>query len=306
MQEINFNQLKRLWNLKLVVDAGSIKRAAVRANVTSSALSQSISGLEEKLGRKLLLRNKEQVLPTEFGLKLLRSADSTFKTCHDFQKSLAGVPQVCPAIDWLDFAASDSLAVDVLPTIMQRLRLQLPHIRLKVKSGRSAMLTKLVKKAELCMALVEENEFIDGVTAIPLTEERLGFYASTKDSVQKLRGRAIETLGIGITAPGLEGHPRYFTKFVNAYAKGLKPTLTSESFEILRAAAVEGSVVAILPSRVANRRKGELMEIFPEGISEKKQTLGRYKIYLVSEPGCTTEENEFLAQELSSLLSGTI
>ena len=102
---------------------------------------------------------------------------------------------------------------------------------------------------------------------------------------------------------GIEGHPRYFTKFINAYAKGLKPTLISDSYELLRGAAVEGSVVAILPTRVAQRRPGELIELFPDGKSSEKSEIGRYKIYLVSEPACTTEENNFLSQEIVSLLS---
>lgn len=302
MKEINFNQLKRLWNLKLVAETGSIKRAAIRANVTSSAMSQSITTLEEFVGRKLLLRKKDQLLPTEFGLQLLNSAGPTFGMCADLQKKMSGTGQVFPKIAWLDFAATESLAIDLLPELMKRLRQQFPGIRLKTKSGRSSDLTKQVKKAELCMAVVEDNDFIEGMTAIPISEDRLGLYRSSR-LAESSRKSFIEELGIATLAAGPDGHPTYYTKFLKPLGKSFKPTLASDSYEILRAAAVEGSVVSILPSRVAQRRPGELTEVFLNSQPESKG-LGRYKIYLVSEPGCTPEENIFLAEELQNLISG--
>jgi DNA-binding transcriptional LysR family regulator len=302
MSEINFNQLRRLWNLKLVAETGSIKKAAVRSGVTSSALSQSISGLEEELGRKLLIRNKDQLLPTEHGQRLLRDADSAFGVCFDLQQRLSESCSYVPKMTWLDFAATESLALDVLPKIMQSLRAQLPQLRLKVKSGRSYALTSLVKKAELCMALVEENDFMDGMTVIPVAEDRLGFYCSSDEAIAALGSKAFDRLGVGTLSAGPEGHPRYFTKFIRFLGSGFKSTLTSESYELLRSAAVEGSVVSVLPTRVAKRRPGELIEIYPSKEAEKAHKQF-YKICLISEPKCSSEENDFLASEIRSIIS---
>ncbi len=305
MEEINFNQIKRLWNLKLVIETGSIKKAATRANVTSSAMSQSISGLEQAIGRKLLLRKREKLLPTEHAAQLLRSAEPAFHVCSDLHKNLSGTCAVLPKMTWLDLAATESIAVDILPEIMKRLRSHFPEIRLKVKSGRSSDLTKAVKKGELCMAVVEDNDFIQGVTAIPLAEERLGFYVSAKISDPSKRSSWIDALGVGVLASGPDGHPGYFTKLIKSLGTSFKPTLTSESYEVLRTAAVEGSVVSLLPSRVAQRHPGELIEIVPESLTGKALTnkMGRYAIYLACQPGCSSEENIFLATELKSIIS---
>jgi DNA-binding transcriptional LysR family regulator len=184
---------------------------------------------------------------------------------------------------------------------MQNLRVQLPHLRLKVKSGRSYVLTSLVKKAELCMALVEENDFMEGVTSIPIAEERLGFFCSSQEATAKLGSKVFDTLGVATLASGPEGHPLYFSKLIRTLGSGFKPTLTSESYEILRATAVEGSVVSVLPTRVARRRSNELVEVFPSKEAEKVARHS-YKICLVSEPGCSTEENDFLANEIRSII----
>ena len=63
-----------------------------------------------------------------------------------------------------------------------------------------------------------------------------------------------------------------------------------------------GSVVAILPGRVARRRAGELVEIKIPPASIAKGADGTYKIMLISEPGCSPQENQYIAQELRSLI----
>ena len=56
----------------------SFTRAAVRIGVSQSALSQTIRGLEARLGLRLLTRTTRSVAPTEAGERLLRSVGPRF------------------------------------------------------------------------------------------------------------------------------------------------------------------------------------------------------------------------------------
>lgn len=306
MENIDFKQLRRLWNLKLVIETGSVKKAAVHANVTSSAVSQSITSLEAELGRKLLFRKKEQILPTEFGLQVVSLAAAAFESFFEMQKNVFTSCITAPKLAWLDFAACESLAVDVLPGIIQRLRKRFPEIRLKVKSGRSAALTQMVGKGELCMALVEDNDFIKGVTVHTIGTDQLGFFCSpqAKAAYANRPQDLFKHLGLGVLAPGPEGHPSHFTRLMKPIDKTLRPVLASESYELLRTAAAEGAVVAVLPARVAARRPGDLVEVFPS--EQNQKNLASFKIHLVSEVGCTAQENALLAKELQEILNSSI
>src|SRR3954462_5326859 len=51
----------------------SFTRAAAQLGVSQSALSQTIRGLEERLGLRLLTRTTRSVLPTDAGERLLRT-----------------------------------------------------------------------------------------------------------------------------------------------------------------------------------------------------------------------------------------
>src|SRR5271170_4050004 len=56
-----------------VARARSFTRAAAQLGVSQSALSQTIRGLEARLGLRLLTRTTRSVAPTEAGERLLRT-----------------------------------------------------------------------------------------------------------------------------------------------------------------------------------------------------------------------------------------
>ncbi|MGL1664064.1 LysR family transcriptional regulator, partial [Vibrio parahaemolyticus] len=44
--DLNVDQIKKLWILDLIIQTGSFKGAAARARISPSAISQSLSALE--------------------------------------------------------------------------------------------------------------------------------------------------------------------------------------------------------------------------------------------------------------------
>lgn len=62
--------LRDLGAFVVVAEEGSFTRAAARLGVSQSALSQTIRGLEERLGVRLLNRSTRSVAPTEAGDRL--------------------------------------------------------------------------------------------------------------------------------------------------------------------------------------------------------------------------------------------
>src|SRR5829696_4837286 len=57
----------------LVARERSFTRAAAKLGVSQSALSQTVRGLEERLGLRLLTRTTRSLAPTEAGERLLRT-----------------------------------------------------------------------------------------------------------------------------------------------------------------------------------------------------------------------------------------
>src|SRR4051794_41654753 len=74
-----------------VAEEQSFTRAATKLGVSQSALSQTVRGLEAKLGIRLLTRTTRRVAPTEAGERLLRTAAPRFAEINAEMAGLSGL-----------------------------------------------------------------------------------------------------------------------------------------------------------------------------------------------------------------------
>lgn len=296
VKEPDFSQLRKLWMLKLVVELGSLKRAADRSKVSISAVSQSLSGLEKTLGRKLLVRQDRRLLPSQYCTELLNQVEPAFQIFSGLEQS-----SVCalktPRIDWLDFGVSECLAGSLLPALTQSLRLKLPKLKLTLRVDRCDSLVKLVREDKLCMAVVTEQETPKGVSVFELFQERLALYCSVEHSEAAARQLDTATL-----IPGPGGHPYYYSKFLRAISPSLRPALTSDNLESLYMIAASGTMAAVLPERYATRNPGVLREV-PLPALVKNPQIGRYKVSMISQRDCDPGEDAFLLSEIKNIFT---
>lgn len=86
MPQENFNDLVAFV---MVAREESFTKAAVKLGVSQSALSQTVRGLEERLGLRLLTRTTRRVSPTAAGERLLRTAGPRFEEIQAELSALA-------------------------------------------------------------------------------------------------------------------------------------------------------------------------------------------------------------------------
>lgn len=289
---------KKLWILEQVLETGSFRAAALKAKVSAPAISQALSSLERLVGKALLIRRDGKVIPTETAQQLLSAAKPAIQALRELtiRMDFSDTPNIA----WISFGALESLAIDLLPRLATRLKSKLPKLKLTLRIAGNDQLAKMVRGGEICAALVEENDNLGRLSSIAVGKDRLGFYVSAETPESERDWKHLSTHPLGILSPGTNGYPRYHAKFVQAtFGQSPKPFLVSDSYEALRASALHGSVMAILPTRMAERRPGELVEIVPPGA----RVTGTHEILLISQPNCDPEEIQFLASEISPLLT---
>lgn len=295
--DLNVDQIKKLWILDLIIQSGSLKAAAARAKISPSAVSQSLTALEKNVGKRLIVRNRGTVTATQEALSILDVVRPAFEA-FDRLSELGSQP--IPKMTWLNLGTYESIAVDILPGLVHRLRERLPNLRLGMRIGRTDQLLSMVRKGELCSAIVTETDDLDKFYKVMICEDRLGVYVSTHHHALYANFRNIERLGLGSLTPNKGSLPRYYQRFLKRLGT-IKPSVLSESFETLRAAAASGTIAAILPHRVA-MRSPDLKEVTPEGDA---RTAGFHKIFVISQASCDPAEADFLALECRRLLERT-
>jgi len=102
----------------VVADERSFTRAAVRLGVSTSAISHSIRGLEERLGVRLLARTTRTVAPTDAGERLLARLGPALE---EIESALTEVGRLRekPAGTIRLFAPSIAVAMTVTPKLAQ-------------------------------------------------------------------------------------------------------------------------------------------------------------------------------------------
>lgn len=101
----NRHRLRELEALRALVTTGTTVGAAQRLTISQSAVSRSLSQLEERLGRSLFIRSSGRIYPTPEALRLNDKLDALFETLAE--------------IDGADWAAREDepLRLVVPPTL---------------------------------------------------------------------------------------------------------------------------------------------------------------------------------------------
>jgi DNA-binding transcriptional LysR family regulator len=113
-----------------VAQEQSFTRAATKLGVSQSALSQTIRGLEARLGVRLLTRTTRRVAPTEAGERLLRTVaprfeeiDAELATLSELRDKPAGTVRI---------TATENAAEAVLWPAVERLLPEYPDIKVEI------------------------------------------------------------------------------------------------------------------------------------------------------------------------------
>ncbi|MBD9388433.1 LysR family transcriptional regulator [Agrobacterium sp. AGB01] len=127
MPQENFNDLVAFV---MVAREESFTKAAVKLGVSQSALSQTVRGLEERLGLRLLTRTTRRVSPTAAGERLLRIAGPRFE---EIQTELAALAEMRdkPA-GTVRITAGEHAAISVLAPALEKFLPDNPDVNVEI------------------------------------------------------------------------------------------------------------------------------------------------------------------------------
>jgi DNA-binding transcriptional LysR family regulator len=157
------NDLQDISAFLAVARDRSFTRAAAKMGVTQSALSQTVRGLEERLGIRLLTRNTRGVSPTEAGEMLLRTVGPHFDEIQIGLAALSGLREK-PA-GTVRITADQHAAEDVLWPAIDQFLPEYPDIKIEITIDYG--LTDII--AEQYDAGVRIGEIVDkDMIAVPI------------------------------------------------------------------------------------------------------------------------------------------
>ena len=148
-------ELRHLKTLRALRETGNLSRAAQVLNVTQSALSHQLKGLESHYGAELFERKSSPVQFTAAGQRLLRLADVVLQQVDDGERDVARL--IAGATGTLRIAVECHTCFDWLMPAMDAFRTRWPEVDLDIVSGFHADPVGLLHQGKAEVAIVSES-----------------------------------------------------------------------------------------------------------------------------------------------------
>lgn len=169
-------ELKHLRTIKAIQEAGGLARAADLLNMTQSALSHQVKGLEDQTGVELFVRRSKPLKLSAAGQRLLRLADKVLPEIEKAQEEFRGLRS--GKSGRMHIAIECHACFEWLFPVLEKFRHNWPDVDVDIKAGLAFDALPALQKEEVDLVISSDPEDIPGVTFVPLFDYCPVFVAS--------------------------------------------------------------------------------------------------------------------------------
>ncbi len=159
-------EFRHLRTIKAIHDQGGLARAAEVLNITQSALSHQVKGLEQQVGMELFLRRSKPLKLSKAGHKLLELAHQILPKVAHLETEFAGLQDGTQGR--LHIAIECHACFEWLFPVLEDFRQDWSAIDVDIRPGLSFDALPALQREEVDLVVSSDPEDIDGVTFIHL------------------------------------------------------------------------------------------------------------------------------------------
>jgi len=169
-------EFRHLRTIKAIHDAGGVARAAEQLNITQSALSHQIKGLEDQAGVPLFVRRSKPIKLSPAGQRLLRLAQTILPQVEAAQAEFAGLRD--GSVGRMHIAIECHACFEWLFPVLEGFRRNWADIDVDIRPGLAFDALPALQNEEVDLVVSSDPEKLDGVTFTPLFDYAPVFVAS--------------------------------------------------------------------------------------------------------------------------------
>lgn len=165
--------------LSVLVQEGNITKAAERLFTSQSAISYRIKILENEFHKKLFIRSKTGITPTDEGLLVIDFAKNFLLHYAELQNDLSGESNFT-LFGNVKVGTATTIATKVFYNILKSFNSNYPNVNLQLTADNSNVIWKMLKAKELEVGVVRGNVEWDNAKDL-LFEEQI--YIVSKNEI---------------------------------------------------------------------------------------------------------------------------
>ena len=171
-------EFRHLRTIKAIHDLGGLARAAEVLNITQSALSHQIKGIEDQAGVELFVRRSKPLKLSAAGLRLLRAAERILPEIDALQSEFSGLR--AGHAGRMHIAIECHACFEWLFPVLERFRRSYPDVDVDIRPGLAFDAMPALMKEEVDLVVSSDPEDLAGVTFSPLFDYSPVFVAASQ------------------------------------------------------------------------------------------------------------------------------
>lgn len=176
-------EFRHLRTVKAIHEAGGLARAADQLNITQSALSHQIKGLEDQAGVELFIRRSKPMKLTAAGRKLLKLAEKVLPEVEALVSDFEGLRM--GKTGRLHIAIECHACFEWLFPVLEGFRQNWPDVDVDIRPGFSFDGLPALMREEVDLVVSSDPEDLPGVDFTPLFDYEPVFVASSANPLAK-------------------------------------------------------------------------------------------------------------------------
>lgn len=172
-------EFRHLRTVKAIHECGGLARAADQLNITQSALSHQIKGLEEQAGVELFVRRSKPMKLSAAGLRLLRLAEQVLPEVEALEDEFNGLRE--GKSGRLHIAIECHACFEWLFPVLEQFRKHWPDVDVDIRPGLAFDAMPALQKEEVDLVVSSDPENMPGVEFTHLFDYKPVFVASRQN-----------------------------------------------------------------------------------------------------------------------------
>jgi len=171
-------EFRHLRTIRAIHDAGGLARAADVLNITQSALSHQVKGLEDQVGVELFTRRTKPLKLSAAGMKLLQVADNILPQMEALEQEFLGLQS--GKSGRLHIAIECHACFEWLFPVLEQFRKAWPDVDVDIRPGLAFDALPALQKEEVDLVVSSDPETLNRIEFTPLFDYEPVFVAAAQ------------------------------------------------------------------------------------------------------------------------------
>jgi len=170
-------EFRHLRTIKAIHDTGGLARAAGQLNITQSALSHQIKGIEDQAGVELFVRRSKPLRLSAAGMRMLAAAEAILPQVAALEAEFSGL--IAGKSGRLHIAIECHACFEWLFPVLDQFRKAWPEVDVDIRPGLAFDALSALRKEEVDLVVSSDPEELDETDFTPLFDYEPVFVASS-------------------------------------------------------------------------------------------------------------------------------